>query len=234
MKLLVAAKTALYVSLAVLFGFLSYLSWTVTREVKTLGQQASVVLSDTQTSVQSLNTTLAQVNQPCGDGKPCGVLADLAKTLGTIRGAAGQVEVAAYHENKNLDKLDAQEAQLFLDTHNALGSLNSSLVSANTAIAGIPALEQGARDEFGVLQKTTGDVDALVTSQDVSGTLHNFNVVTYNLGQTSSDFQTKFHSVLFPPPCKGHWCFVIKAWPYFKAGAEMAEPAYYWSQLLPR
>jgi len=69
--------------------------------------------------------TLDTLNQDCGSPAnyhPCGTLADVAKTLNTVRGAFGQIEVAANHENKNLAALDAQEVQLFADIHATLAA----------------------------------------------------------------------------------------------------------------
>lgn len=81
----------------------------------------------------SLSAVLQNVNRPCEKGKPCGTLADVASTLATIRGTAGQVEVAARHENQNLTVLDDQEATLFSDLHGTLQSANAAI--ANPAIA---------------------------------------------------------------------------------------------------
>jgi hypothetical protein len=236
MSVLNWVKTGMYASLLVLFGFLSYLAWTVTQTVKQLGNQTSITLSQVSTSVSrtqasitaasnslvqvqngllpvengllattnSLNSTLLTVNSPCGGGHPCGTLADVAKTLNTVRGTFGQIEVAANHENKNLTNLDAQEAQLFADTHLA----------------------------FQGVSKATLDLDALFTDPKITTTISSVNTIASNLGQTSTDFQTKFHSVLFPPPCSGKLCFVKKAWPYIKTASELAEPAYWGSQLI--
>jgi hypothetical protein len=65
------------------------------------------------------------VNAPCvpikgqvlsvTDDKPCGVLANLNTTLHTFRGAAGTLESAGLHWDKNLSTLDVQEATLFAD-----------------------------------------------------------------------------------------------------------------------
>lgn len=232
MNILNWVKTGMYVSLIVLFGFCSYFMWTATQAVK----QASVVVTQAGQSISrtevvvngavnglkpveanlvavtnSLNKTVLAVNSPCGGGHPCGLLADTAKTLNTVRGTFGQIEIAANHENRNLSNLDIQEAQLFSQTSGVLSGLSETEVSANKAVT---------------------DFDVLLSSPDLSGILKNANTVTYNLGQTSTDFQNKFHAVLFPPPCIGKFCFIKKAWPYIKTASELAEPAYWGSQLI--
>lgn len=77
--------------------------------------------------------TLDLVNAPCGTTKPCGTLADANRTLATVRGTFGQIEVAANHEDKNLSTLDAQEAQLYLDFHATTTNLNSLVASPDIA-----------------------------------------------------------------------------------------------------
>jgi hypothetical protein len=75
-----------------------------------------------------------------GNLLPCGVLADLNQTLGTLRGTAGQLEVAAIHENANLTTLDAQERTLFADAHQTLTS------GAGTAQAATQTLQAVTTD----------------------------------------------------------------------------------------
>jgi hypothetical protein len=75
-----------------------------------------------------LNRTLDVVDQPCVPG-PCGTLADVAKTLNTVRGTSGQVEILFNHEDKNLHTLDAQEAVFFTDVHGTLTDANNLLTS---------------------------------------------------------------------------------------------------------
>lgn len=227
------AKTLLFVSLAVLFGFASYLTWTATRVIRNLGTQTSQVLTQTSTAfdqtlgnvnntVRLMDNTLTIVNQTCGDGHPCGTLADVAKTLNTIRGTAGQVEIAAAHENKNLTTLDQQEATLFSDVHGTITTANTLLAATNL----------GMQTEFPNLEKTTTDFDSFIQSQDFTSTVHNANVITANLGQTTGDFQKKFHDVLYPPPCTNWKCHLKEDWGIIRGGLELLEPAYYGSQLL--
>jgi hypothetical protein len=59
----------------------------------------------------------------------------------------------------------------------------------------------------------------------------NAATITGNLSATTTDFQTKFHVILFPPPCNTFGCKVKRTWPYIKGGAEMVEPLYWGQQL---
>jgi len=74
--------------------------------------------------------TLDNVNRLCGTpGKSCGTLADFNRTLATVRGAVGQIEVAARHEDRNLGDFDAQEKQLYMDVHTTTANLNALVAS---------------------------------------------------------------------------------------------------------
>jgi len=84
-------------------------------------------------TINNINAAAKTINQPCGDDKPCGTLADVAKTLNTVRGTFGQIEVAANHEDRNLTTLDAQEATLFADTHRTFMDADTLMVSPDVA-----------------------------------------------------------------------------------------------------
>jgi hypothetical protein len=88
-------------------------------------------------------------------------------------------------------------------------------------------VETQAKANLAHLQTTTDDLDAFLKSSDLIDTAHNVNVMTSEFAQTSTDFQNKFHAILYPPKCEGHWCWAIKAWPIIKDGGAMMEPAYW-------
>lgn len=107
---------------------------------------ATITIRDVGNAAHSLDATLQTVNRPCGTSKPCGTLADVAKTLNTIRRTAGQAEIAAAHENRNLFTLDAQEATLF-------GAVHETLQNANTLVAN-PAITESLQN----LQSSTANL----------------------------------------------------------------------------
>jgi hypothetical protein len=86
-------------------------------------KNANTITANLAIASRGLDLAIAEINRPCGAGESCGLIADLAKTLGTFRGTAGQLETAARHENQRIGTLDGQEQQLATDTHNALGGL---------------------------------------------------------------------------------------------------------------
>lgn len=113
-------------------------------------------------SLGEVNATLHEVNRPCAGASlspaPCGTLADVAKTLNTIRGTAGQVEIAARHENAQLDKLDAQETQLYADLHstilNVQGLTTSLTEASNQATAALHSANAAIENVQPVIDKT--------------------------------------------------------------------------------
>jgi hypothetical protein len=92
------------------------------------------VLDSLRGNSAQLGRTIDLVNAPCVPG-PCGTIADVGKTLNTVRGTFGQIEIAANHENRNLGTLDLQEATLFSDFHGTATRANTSLDTFNTLLA---------------------------------------------------------------------------------------------------
>jgi hypothetical protein len=135
---------------------------------------ASKLLGTGNATASKLNAALDEINRDCDEAKtqkPCGTLADFAKMLKTFRGAAGQVEVAARHENENLSTLDTQEAQLFADTHGDLVALAKTLADADGVITD-PATKQAQKDAAGIVANLNGithdgkvEADKLVAPQ---------------------------------------------------------------------
>lgn len=110
------------------------------RNADTVSRQLAHSLAVTDkvgTALDGIAATLDSVNRPCATAatgsKPCGTLADVNRTLATVRGTFGQIEVAARHENRNLTTLDQQEAQLYEDTHAAVANFNALLTSTDVA-----------------------------------------------------------------------------------------------------
>lgn len=135
---------------------------------------------------------------------PCGLFADTAQTMGTVRGAFGQVEVAAIHENKNLGTMDKQEAQLFADLHTLLVDGHTLLVSANT----------------------------LISDKDVVDFIKHADNIADHVDALSGDIQTKTHEIIYPAPCKGKTCWIKRTYTIVNGVIKLGEPAYYWGALV--
>jgi hypothetical protein len=160
---------------------------------------------DLSGAIANLNKTLDVINRPCGNHAACGTLADVAKTLGTIRGAAGQIEVAANHEDKRIAVIDGQETQIYLDTHQSLEQLRVDLKTANTSIAAVQPVLAGLGRDAQALQVTTESVNTLVANPQIPVILNNTAAATGNvkdaaghLDATTADVQHAVHQALHP------------------------------------
>jgi hypothetical protein len=175
MTILTWAKTALYVSLAALFGFLSYLSWTVAGQVRTLGQQTSVVLTQAGTSFQSLNTTLILVNQPCGGGHPCGLLSELNKSVTKVGDAIVttqlQERATAPHVIAAMDTFNTASQKLGRSADSLSGT-----AEATTAMMGESQRTIAATQPLLSAFASSGeDLDSLLKRKSVTDTLDNLD-----------------------------------------------------------
>src|ERR1700733_6239835 len=102
-------------------------------QVATIGpviSRAGPLLDTLNTSTGKLGHSIDLLNAPCIPA-PCGTLADVNRTLATVRGTFGVVEAAALHEDRNLGTLDTQEATLFDDLHGTATRANLSLDTFN-------------------------------------------------------------------------------------------------------
>lgn len=68
-----------------------------------------------------------RLNDPCSDVGPCGTLADVNRTLATIRGTAGQVEVGLRHVNARSDELFTQERLTYANMNRAVADLDTAI-----------------------------------------------------------------------------------------------------------
>jgi hypothetical protein len=159
---------------------------------------ANVTLGSANRVLQTVNAgakqTLATVNQPCGGGKPCGTLADVAKTLNTVRGTFGQVEIAANRFDQHDGALYEQETALY--------------GSARTAIDGLAPVESS-------LTKTTLDFDALVRDPNMTKNLANLQVITFEAGGILHDGRITADKLVAPQP------WYRKLWTYTYQGASV-------------
>jgi hypothetical protein len=180
-----------------------------------VGGTVMVVGHHTLYSLAELDATLREVNRPCGKNQSCGTLADVAKSLNTVRGTFGQIEVAANHENKQLTKLDAQEAQLFAgvnmalnDTHATLtagtGTLNAlteTLGTAKQTIANAQPLEDAATKAVNEFSDTTAAISPRIQKllDDSGPVMTNVQAMTFNGNRVIKDAADEADKLVHPP-----------------------------------
>lgn len=191
--------------------------------------------------LDSATTTVNTLNRSCGNGHPCGTLADVAKTLATIRGAAGQVEIAAVHVNKSQSTLDEQEKVLFLDTHNtflaaqntftsfdgSITNLNTVLNSVNTQVNGFGPIESQVSQGVSSMNLAAQSLNKFLISPDLYGTVKNADDATYHISLMTGDAQKKFHEFMYPPKCKGGWCWLKRTYTITSDASHFAQPSYW-------
>jgi len=219
-NILLYSKIAAFISLFLFFISMSVLVWSGLK----LPNQISSLMSQTQTdlvqthillnnlndTITRTNLTLDSVNRQCGvSEKPCGTLADINKTLGTIRGTFGQIEIAANHEDKNLYTLDSQETQIFKDSHQLIINGNTSLFALTSTLNTFNNAEKNLPALFNVTTGTITDLDGAVKrinnklddSRFESITTHLDNISAHVDGMTA-DTQYKMHQLFHPDKVK--------------------------------
>lgn len=173
-------------------------------------QATEQAVSGTQAAEQELTATLQAINRPCGSGKPCGTLADLAKTLNTARLTLGQLEIAANHEDQRIGLLDAQEAQIASDAHTLALKAGDTVDALTVAANGLQPVEQNAAGEISDMRTMTAGLSSTIpdiqrTAAELNATSQNVTQVSQHLNETTGDVQQAVHSYLHPTWPKRIW-----------------------------
>lgn len=123
-----------------------------------------------------------------------------------------------FYFEKQMPKVMAQVHNVLDDTHQLLAAatiatqdlnLNQNRISSATvevlkdtdrSIARIAPTVDEASKVLGATQHTVTDIDSLVTSRDVTGTLHNLNTGTATIDATLTDVQHEVHGLIYPKP----------------------------------
>lgn len=170
------------------------LAVTATGDAKQLNATLGSIETQVNVVGAQINQTIQAVNRPCGTGAPCGTLADVAKTLGTIRGTAGQVEIAANHENRRLTTLDAQEDRISKGIYTGLDNLNADLIALKPVEANAAASV-----------KQVGD---LAGDPKIKESVANIATTTSNVADMSDEVRQEVHNMLHPKLAKKIWNLV--------------------------
>lgn len=202
----------------------------------------------TAPQLPDLAPTLQAINRPCpGKGEkhpaPCGTLADVNRTLASIRGTFGQIELAANHENANLTALDMQERQLAQDAHQtlqqaagAIGGVQAAVTTANAQMEYVGPLLESLRASSDAVPPTLAAVQGMAVQggaafgslRDLAADQHIREMVAHFDGMSASgdkmlaDAQWKTHQLLHPDKVKlGFWG---ATWAGIKAVKQLEPP----------
>ena len=110
-----------------------------------------------------VDVTLDTINRPCSPSKPCGTLADVNRTLQTARLTMGTVEVAGEHYDRQLYKLDSQEAELAANLNGAVTDARTLLLSGVATAQAATATIQTANTTIQSFQPVSGQIQATLT-----------------------------------------------------------------------
>lgn len=230
MRFLDWLKSGALVSLIIFFSFGSFLIYRTIQAEETLMPQISATISAANASIVHVNSAVDQTNktllgisQTTSDvGKQIGeftkqasgVATDLQKTVSLVNapcvpGPCGTVADIA--KTLNTGRLAIGQVEI---------AVNSFDKNQDRFYRQEDSLYADADQSF-------NHFNTLLTSPDLTESIHNFNTISYNLGQTTTDFQTKFHSFLYPPACHGFGCFMKKSYNTIRVGSQLVQPAYY-------
>ncbi len=218
------------ISLCICLGFVCYFIVVTTQTERAAAVQVEAVLTHANNTLtalgataKSLTTTSNQLSTSIADASRAivasttqlnGVASGLQKTEALINapcvpGPCGTVGDVA--KTLNTSRL-------------AIGQVE---IAANSFDKNQTRFYQQEDQLYADADQSFNHFNSLLTSPDLTGSIHNFNTISYNLGSTTTDFQTKFHDFLYPPPCKGWKCKIKTGFEILKTGSELLEPAYY-------
>jgi glutamate mutase epsilon subunit len=171
-----------------------------------------MVIASTSSITANINKTLDEINRPCGGHASCGTIADFNRTLATLRGTLGIVEIAAKHENAQLYALDAQERILYSDLHatllagqTTLGRSADLLATLNQTGKDTQPVIAEAHTSLAKLTESLENMNKLIADPAIPATIHSAQTIAANtasatghLDAASKDAQTWLHGVLHP------------------------------------
>jgi hypothetical protein len=233
-RLLLVAKTALLLAAAALFASLAVFVWTLRSAVNavradvhtltvTTGQQEAGLIGEVHGVALDVHSVGADLRKVAGDAHALlrsanGAVGRVNVTLDTINRPCGGGQacgtLADVARLLNTYRGTAGQIETALNHENKLldgrdAQENDLYNKASAALAGWPALEQNASASF-------TDLD----------------VILKNGGALSGDLYARLHPILVPPPCTGSWCWMKRTWPVIRGGSELAEPGYFFVELL--
>lgn len=203
-KTLQTCLSILALTVAITVGALGFCTYRIESEFVGIGVKA--------------NQTFDTINRDCGGGHSCGTLADVAKTLNTVRGTFGQIEVAANHEDKNLATLDRQELTLFADMHSTAVQAQSTLAGVNqTAQAASTALQTAngsiaaAQPLLEAATRTTTDLDKAVNNPAIHQTAAHVESITASGDKIAADAAFEADKLTHPTKVKLTFWVIVQS-----------------------
>ena len=218
------------IALTAFIGFGCYFLWMATQTDIQVAAEVSTTLSAANTTIANANSVITQVGSTFSS-----VAGSISQTENDVRGVATQLNGVASGLQKTEALINAPCVPGPCGTVADIGkTLNTGRlaigqfeIAANSFDKNQTRFYRQEDQLYGEADQAFNHFNILLTSPDLSGSIHNFNTISYNLGNTTTDFQTKFHDFLYPPPCKGFKCWIKTGYETIRIGSQLMQPAYY-------
>jgi hypothetical protein len=218
------------IALAVFLGFGCYFLWTTSQTDRQIARQAAVILNHADKSLSGIDKSVTQVGTAFTTAAT-----SITQAQKSVDSVSTQLSGVAVGLQKTVALVNAPCVPGPCGTVADVGkTLNTTRLAIGQASIAVNSFDKNQDKFYQQEDQLYADSDgaakslnSILTSPDVYGTLHNVDTITTNLGQSTTDFQNKFHDFLYPPPCTGFKCWVKKTYTVVKVASDFTEPAYW-------
>ncbi len=218
------------IALAVFLGFGCYFLWTTSQTDKQIARQTTVILNHADKSLSGIDKSVTQVGSAFTTAAT-----SIIQAQKSVASVSAQLSGVAVGLQKTVALVNAPCAPGPCGTVADVGkTLNTARLTMGQIEIATNSFDKNQDKFYQQEDQLYADSDgaakslnSILTSPDVYDSLHNVNTVTANLGQSTTDFQNKFHDFLYPPSCKGFKCWIKNGYEAVKVGSDLLEPAYY-------
>jgi hypothetical protein len=226
MKIRDFAVTAAALSVAIFFSVASWVVW----QARSIPLHVNGVLTRAEGVESKLNASAINLDKATAAwSSSAKTQADAITGLVTdAHGSLSEVDQTLAGLRSNSAALNGNLASLRTMTDEAaitLSQARADLVTLNGSIGATQPLVEA-------YTRSGDDLDKLLRSSGLNQTIAGLGVTSTNMGAITGDFETKFHAILFPSPCKTFGCRLTKEiWPAARELPSLGQ-ALYWTHAL--
>lgn len=224
------ARLVLLCAGILLLVFLSILAWTAMRTIVDLSNHVDGVLTRFEAIETKINATAINMDEATRTWEKASedqsiMLASLTNNVNGVVDKAGDAITSIKSNSDNLNtELDALTKATQQTT--ALGNaLTVDAQSVQASLGKLPPL-------IDAYTRTGNDLDKRLSDPNLAAFEYHLAGMSISWDKTSSDFETRFHAILYPPPCHGFGCVTTKLWPIIKETPAFGQGAYWTEQLI--
>ena len=230
MKLLDWLKSLALLSVVLFFGYGSYLLYVTAQSEKQIVARVSQTFTAADAAIVNVNTATSKIGAAFTNAAT-----SVSQAETDVRGVSTQLSGVASGLQYTVTLVNAPCAPgpcgTVADVNKTLATFRGTAgqieIAANTFDKNESHFYSQEDQLYNDSDAAVNHLNSLLTSPDLSATIRNTSTITYNLGETTGDFQTKFHSFLYPPACKGFKCWIKNGYETIRVGSELVEPAYF-------